>query len=215
MVLTPGVMLGDRYQVIRLLGGGAMKQVYLVRDHRIARECALAEMIDRFAASNQKQAAIMAFHREADLLAELENEHIPRIFDRFDENDHHYLVMEYVAGRTLEEKLSSAGGRLDEGLVLDITNQILDTLIYLHTLDPPIIYRDLKPSNVILRDDGHLKMLDFGIARHFGLSRTSTTLGTEGYSPPEQYAGRIESRSDLYALAATMHQLLSGRDPTF
>jgi serine/threonine protein kinase len=215
MILTPGTTLSDRYQVIRLLGGGGMKRVYLVEDHRLDRQCALAEMIDRFASPRQKHAAISAFQREADLLAKLENEHIPRIFDRFDENDHHYLVMEYVSGRTLEERLLAAGGRIGEGLVLEIASQILDTLIYLHALDPPIIYRDLKPSNIILRDDGRLKLLDFGIARHFGPARTSATFGTEGYAPPEQYGGVVESRSDLYALAATMHHLLTGRDPTF
>jgi serine/threonine protein kinase len=200
--------------VIRELGGGGMKLVYLVEDSHLKRKAALAEMIDSFSRRSDQAEAIAAFQREADLLAELESEYIPRIFDRFSENNRHYLVMEYVPGRTLDERLAAAGGRLDENFVSAVATQILEALAYLHGLTPPIIYRDLKPSNVIVKADGRVKMVDFGVARHFQPKNTATMIGTQGYAPPEQYLGKVEARSDLYALGATLHHLLTGRDPT-
>jgi serine/threonine protein kinase len=211
-MMLPDTVVGERYRIMRLIGGGGMKRVYLAKDQRLQRECALAEMIDSHDDPVKQLAAITAFQREADLLAGLESEHIPQIFDRFSENNRHFLVMEYVAGETLEQKLLS--GRLSEPLVIQIAAQILDTLVYLHSLEPPIIYRDLKPSNLILRADGILKMVDFGIARHFESAHTNTSIGTQGYAPPEQYAGQSEARSDLYALGALMHHLLTDRDPS-
>jgi len=179
-----------------------MKLVYLVEDRRLKRKCALAEMIDTFTRPEEQRAAVVAFEREADILAGLENEHIPRIFDRFSENDHHYLAMEYVPGETLENRVAAAGGKLDEATVIEVAEQILDTLEYMHSLTPPIIYRDLKPSNIIIKPEGALKIIDFGIARHFQNQKTATMIGTQGYAPPEQYAGKAEIRSDLYALGS-------------
>ena len=213
-MLNPGAVIGERYRVVRELGGGGMKLVYLVEDSHLNRKAALAEMIDSFTRRADQAAAIAAFEREADLLAELESEYIPRIFDRFSEHNRHYLVMEYVPGRTLEERLSAAGGKLDENFVIAVATQVLEALEYLHGLTPPIIYRDLKPSNVIVRASGRIKMVDFGIARHFQPKSTATMIGTQGYAPPEQYLGKAEARSDLYALGATLHHLLTGRDPT-
>src|SRR5258708_39051081 len=123
-------------------------------------------MIDSFSRSADRAAAIAAFQREADLLAELESEYIPRIFDRFSENNRHYLVMEYVPGRTLDERLTAAGGKLDENFVIAVATQVLEALENLHGLTPPTIYRDLKPSIVIVKASGRIKMVDFGIARH-------------------------------------------------
>jgi serine/threonine-protein kinase len=213
-MLNLGAVIGERYRVVRELGGGGMKLVYLVEDSHLNRKAALAEMIDSFTRRSDQAAAIAAFEREADLLAELESEYIPRIFDRFSEHNRHYLVMEYVPGRTLEERLTAAGGKLDENFVIAVATQLLEALEYLHGLTPPIIYRDLKPSNVIVRASGRIKMVDFGIARHFQPKSTATMIGTQGYAPPEQYLGKAEARSDLYALGATLHHLLTGRDPT-
>ena len=193
-----------------------MKRVYLAEDLHLNRNCALAQMIDSFMNDTQRLAAVSAFEREADLLAKLENIHIPHIYDRFSENQTHYLVMEYVPGRTLEERLADEG-RLDEAFVVDVADQILDALAYLHGLKPPVVYRDMKPSNVIVRGgevQNTIKLVDFGIARHFKSNEKVTIIGTPGYAPPEQYAGKPEPRSDLYALGATLHQLLTGHDPT-
>ena len=105
------------------------------------------------------------------------------------------------------------GGKLPPESVIAIAVQVLDTLEYLHNLTPPVIYRDLKPSNVMISPGGQAKLIDFGIARHFQPLTNATMIGTQGYAPPEQYRGKVETRSDLYALGATMHQALSGRDP--
>src|SRR6202790_5353604 len=213
-MIAPNTIIGGRYRVTRPLGGGGMKLVYLAEDLRLAsRPCALAEMVDSFTDPTMQQQAVAAFQREADMLAQLSNEHIPRVFDRFSEQNRHYLVMEYVEGITLEDELKANGGKLDETRVIDVALQILDTLQYLHNLEPPVVYRDLKPSNVMLGGNGQVKLIDFGIARFFLPQSNATMIGTQGYAPPEQYRGRAESRSDLYALGATMHHALSGRDP--
>jgi len=207
-------IIGGRYRVTKPLGGGGMKLVYLAEDMRLAsRLCALAEMVDSFTDPTMQQQAVAAFQREADMLAQLSNEHIPRVFDRFSEQNHHYLVMEFIDGITLEDELKANGGKVDAARVIDIALQILDTLQYLHNLEPPVVYRDLKPSNVMLGRNGQVKLIDFGIARFFLPQSNATMIGTQGYAPPEQYRGRAESRSDLYALGATMHHALSGRDP--
>jgi serine/threonine protein kinase len=213
-MIAPNSIVGGRYRVVKSLGGGGMKLVYLAEDLRLAaRRCALAEMVDSFTSPDMQTQAVSAFQREADMLAQLNNEHIPRIFDRFSEANHHYLVMEYIDGPTLEDELRKNGGKLKPERVIDIALQILDTLDYLHNLEPPVIYRDLKPSNVMITSQGLAKLIDFGIARHFQPLSNATMIGTQGYAPPEQYRGKVETRSDLYALGATMHHALSGRDP--
>src|SRR5579862_3047252 len=213
-MIAPNTIVGGRYRVTKPLGGGGMKLVYLAEDLRLAaRPCALAEMVDSFTSPDTQKQAVAAFQREADMLAQLSNEHIPRVYDRFSDQNHHYLVMEFVDGITLEEALKQSGGKLEESRVIEIALQVLDTLGYLHNLQPPVIYRDLKPSNVMLSKDGKVKLIDFGIARFFLPQSNATMIGTQGYAPPEQYRGRAEARSDLYALGATMHHALSGRDP--
>ena len=213
-MIAANSIIGGRYRVTKPLGGGGMKLVYLAEDMRLAsRPCALAEMVDSFTDPTMQQQAVAAFQREADMLAQLSNEHIPRVFDRFSEQNRHYLVMEYVEGVTLEDELKQHGGKLDEARVIDIALQILETLHYLHNLEPSVVYRDLKPSNVMLGRNGQVKLIDFGIARFFLPQSNATMIGTQGYAPPEQYRGRAEARSDLYALGATMHHALSGRDP--
>ena len=213
-MIASNTVIGGRYRVVKPLGGGGMKLVYLAEDLRLAsRPCALAEMVDSFTSPDMQRQAVSAFQREADMLAQLANEHIPRVFDRFSEENHHYLVMEFIDGITLEQRIKDAGGKLGQAEVIDIALQILDTLGYLHNLQPPVVYRDLKPSNVMLTKSGQAKLIDFGIARHFAPRQNATMIGTQGYAPPEQYRGRVEFRSDLYALGATMHHALSGRDP--
>jgi serine/threonine-protein kinase len=213
-MIAPNTIVGGRYRVMKPLGGGGMKLVYLAEDLRLAaRPCALAEMVDTFTSPETQKQAVAAFQREADMLAQLSNEHIPRVFDRFSDQNHHYLVMEYIEGITLEQKINENSGKLPESEVIDVALQVLDTLEYLHNLEPPVIYRDLKPSNVMLTPSEQVKLIDFGIARLFQPLSNATMIGTQGYAPPEQYRGKVEFRSDLYALGATMHHALSGRDP--
>jgi len=213
-MIAPHTLIGGRYRVVKALGGGGMKLVYLAEDLRLAaRKCALAEMVDTFSSAEAQKQAISAFQREADMLAQLSNEHIPRVFDRFSEGNHHFLVMEYVDGTTLEEQIKQEGGKLPPARVIAVALQVLDTLEYLHRLQPPVIYRDLKPSNIMVTGEGQAKLIDFGIARHFQPLSNATMIGTQGYAPPEQYRGQVETRSDIYALGATMHHAISGRDP--
>src|SRR3984885_3889829 len=150
--LAPGTILQGRYAIDRLLGGGGMGMVYLGRDQRLAnRPCAIKEMVDHFIDQAQRIEANEYFAREADTLAQLKHQAIPAITDRFDADNRHYLVMEYVEGRNLEEELAARTGEpLPEGLVIDAARQLCDVLSYLHTMTPPIVYRDMKPSNVML-----------------------------------------------------------------
>jgi serine/threonine protein kinase len=213
-VIAAHTIIGRRYRVVKALGGGGMKLVYLAEDLRLAaRKCALAEMVDTFTSVEAQNQAINAFQREADMLAQLSNEHIPRVFDRFSEGNHHFLVMEYIDGTTLEDQIKQHGGKLPPEQVVEVALQVLDTLVYLHHLEPPVIYRDLKPSNIMVTGDGQAKLIDFGIARHFQPRSNATMIGTQGYAPPEQYRGKVDMRSDIYALGATMHHAVSGRDP--
>jgi len=204
-------VLGNRYRIVRPLGGGGMKSVYLAEDLKLSKRlCAVAAMIDNFADPEEQQAAVAAFQREADMLASLRHEHIPQIYDKFSEQQNHYLVMEFVEGDTLEKRAKVSGGKLSQQETIEIAIQILDTLEYLHGLNPPVIYRDMKPGNVMVTPNGKVKLIDFGIARLFQQT-TMTLVGTPGYSPREQYGGKVEERSDLYSLAATLHEALSGR----
>ena len=212
--LEPGTVLQGRYAIERLLGGGGMGMVYLARDQRLAnRPCAIKEMVDHFIDQAQRIEANEYFAREADTLAQLKHQAIPAITDRFELANRHYLVMEYVEGRNLEEELAARGEPLPEGLVIDIARQLCDVLAYLHGLVPPIIYRDMKPSNVMLNPNGRVVLVDFGIARLFKAARKGTMIGTLGFAPPEQYQGLVDPRSDIYSLGATLHYVLTGRDP--
>jgi len=212
--LAPGTRLQNRYEVERLIGGGGMGMVYLARDQRLAnRGCAVKEMVDHFIDQQQRIEANEYFAREADTLAQLKHPAIPAIIDRFDDHNRHYLVMEYVEGRNLEEELAARGGPLPEGLVIDVARQLCDVLSYLHGSIPPIVYRDMKPSNVMLTPRGKVMLVDFGIARLFKTARKGTMIGTLGFAPPEQYQGVVDPRSDIYSLGATLHYVLTGRDP--
>jgi len=212
--LTSGTVLQNRYAIERLLGGGGMGMVYLAHEQRLAnRACAVKEMVDHFIDPQQRIEANDYFAREADTLAQLKHAAIPAITDRFDDQNRHYLVMEYVEGRNLEEEIAARGGPLPEGLIIDIARQLCDVLAYLHGSTPPVVYRDMKPSNVMLTPKGRVVLVDFGIARLFKSARKGTMIGTLGFAPPEQYQGVVDPRSDIYSLGATLHYSLTGRDP--
>ena len=212
--LEPGTVLADRYQIERFLAGGGMGVVYVAQDQRLAeRQVAIKEIFDRFTNPEERAQAIEYFHREADTLAQLTHPAIPAIFDRFGEGNCHYLVMDFVEGVNLEQEIAGLGGQLPESRVIEIGRELCDVLTYLHSFAPPIIYRDMKPGNVILRPDGRITLIDFGIARIFSPQGKATLIGTPGFAPPEQYSGQVDERSDLYSLAATLHYILTGRDP--
>ena len=217
--LPANAVIAGRYVVMQKLGQGGMGAVYLVSDQRLANKPhALKEMSDQALADPaERQAALQAFRQEADMLALLDHPNLPKVTDYFTEAGNQYLVMEYVQGSTLEKKLEQTRGPLPEPVVRKYADQLCDVLGYLHRRQPPIVFRDLKPANIMVQTDGRLRLIDFGIARHFkpGKSKDTQAMGTPGYAAPEQYGkGQSDSRTDVYALGATLHHMLTGRDPS-
>ncbi|HEY7782278.1 MAG TPA: serine/threonine-protein kinase [Ktedonobacterales bacterium] len=216
--LATGTVLQQRYVVEGVLGLGGMGAVYRVRDMRFTgavKYCALKEMITKFTDTMDQRTSLANFEREANMLASLNHPAIPAVYDFFAEHARAYLVLEYIEGRDLENVLKATESPLEEQAVVDWALQLCDVLHYLHTHEPPIIFRDLKPSNVILTPSNHIILIDFGIAKTLQLAKKGTMVGTEGYSPPEQYRGLADPRSDIYSLGAMMHHLLTRSDPRF
>ena len=217
--LPPATLLATRYRIAQKLGQGGMGAVYLAEDIRLnGKYWAIKEMSDAaLTDAMQRQAAVQAFRQEAEMLAKLDHINLPRVSDYFSEGSNQYLAMEYVQGQTLEEKLVQANGPLPESQVTVWAEKLCSVLTYLHSQQPPIIFRDLKPGNIMLRADGEVKLIDFGIARHFkpGQSKDTQAFGTMGYASPEQHGkGQTDVRSDIYALGATLHHLVTGQDPS-
>lgn len=215
---------GGRYQIEDLLKQGGMGCVYRALDHRLGRPVALKEMLDLlYHTPEERTSASERFHAEARMLAALAHAYLPRVTNFFIESGRHYLAMDFVDGMDLEAYLQRYGAPgLPEGLVARWGVQIAEVLAYLHSQDPPIIYRDLKPSNIMVRPGsggfpncGDVVLVDFGIARRVHTDTASrTAVGTEGYAPLEQYQGRLDPRSDIYGLGATLYHLLTGIVPT-
>jgi serine/threonine protein kinase len=213
-LLSPSSLLQDRYRITQLVGQGGMGAVYLANDTRFSSKvCVVKEMLDHFSDPEQRETAMQNFYREADLLANLKHNSIPEVFDRFTEANRHYIVMEYINGSDLEARINEQGKPFDDKSVIGWAIQVCDVLSYLHHQKPPIIFRDMKPANLMLTNFGKIYLVDFGIARFFNPVQRGTMIGTQGYAPPEQYRGQVEPRTDLYALGATMHYMLTNRDP--
>ena len=216
-LLSQGTVLEDRYEILRICGRGGMSTVYVARDlrfHHVERLCAIKEMFVSAPDDRTRTLRIANFEQEAAMLATLSHQAIPKIFDFFADGGLVYLVLEFIEGENLESVIENASGPFDEATLTNWALQILEVLAYLHDHQPePIVFRDLKPSNIILRPDGKLSLIDFGIARTFQPLQKGTMIGTEGYAPPEQYRGIAEPRGDLYALGATLHHLASKADP--
>ncbi|WP_298820021.1 serine/threonine-protein kinase [Chloroflexus sp.] len=216
---APLQVLQGRYELRRRLGAGGMGSVYLATDRRLATvQWAVKEMSDATITSPlERQQAQEAFRQEAELLARLSHPYLPRVTDHFEENGRNYLVMEFVPGENLRDYVNRVGLPRPLHEVLRWTAQICEVLAYLHAQQPPIIFRDLKPTNVMITPEGTIKLVDFGIARLFkpGKERDTQAFGTPGYSAPEQYGrGQTDPRSDIYSLGVLMHHLLTGHDPS-
>jgi len=207
-------VLQGRYELIGLLGQGGMGTVYMARDLRLHRRpCVVKKLRDDFYREEDKQKAVAFFKRESDVLSRLQHQNIVHILDYFEENYGYFLVMEYVEGKDLHNILHERNEPFSEEQVLDWAAQVLDVLEYLHSHDPPVIYRDLKPSNIMIDVKGRVKLVDFGIARDCEEGGDNTHVVSAGYSPPEQYWGAADPRSDIYALGATLFFLLTGEEP--
>lgn len=215
--LQSGVILDRRYEIKRLIKSGGMGAVYEATDLRFKRPCAVKEMLNIASSSEEQEYFVKRFETEGALLYDLRHSGMPDVKDYFIEAGRYYLVMEYISGKDLETVMTAYGcGGVPEGLLIEWSLQILDVLDYLHSQTPPVVYRDLKPSNVMLCDtDNRIALVDFGIARSVARdgSSTMTGIGTPLYAPKEILLGKPEPRSDLYSLGATMHTLLTGLVP--
>jgi len=215
-LLSANQLLHQRYLIMRKLAQGGQSAVYLVIDTLGGSgQLALKEMSEVSLSPAERDKAVSDFMREARMLSTLDHPALARVYDTFVEGQKHFLVMEYVQGHNLEDELIETGRPLEWQHVMGWGAALCDVLDYLHSQNPPIIYRDLKPANVMLTPEGALKLIDFGIARwlHPTQSHDTSQLGTDGYAPLEQYSARSEPRSDLYALGASLYHLLTGRVP--
>ncbi|KXJ99199.1 MAG: serine/threonine protein kinase [Acidobacteria bacterium OLB17] len=218
--LSGGTVLNNRYEIISKIGGGGMGAVYLANDRNLGGvQRAVKEMVQAHIEDAQQAKAIEDFRRESMILSSLDHPSIPTIYDYFFDSSEgrFYLVMKYISGGDLAGRLRAAPeGRIDELTVAEWGFQIADVLSYLHNLPQRIVYRDLKPSNVMLDGStGKIMLIDFGIARSVNQieERGVTAVGTMGYAPPELFSGNVEPRSDIYSLGSTMFHLMTGADP--
>ncbi len=215
--LTTGTVVGKRYRIDHVLGVGGMGTVYVARDLRFSsmeRLCAVKEMLALHRDAEFLAQIQDSFDREANILASLSHPAIPKVYDYFHEDDHYFLVLELIDGKDLETILDEAAKPLAVDQVVEWAIQTCEVLTYLHGHKPkPIIFRDMKPSNIMLCSDGRIMLVDFGIAKQLQPAVRGTMIGTEGYAPPEQYKGVADPRVDIYALGATMHHLLTNQDP--
>jgi serine/threonine protein kinase len=235
-MLEPGSLIRNRYEIVSLIGQGGMGAVYKAADRRLpGRLCALKEIAPPPGASLDAATGTREqFLREASTLARLDHPNLPKVSDYFtaaeEEGDdtlptgHDYLVMDYVPGLDLDQVTQAArrdGQFLDQDEVLRWMAQLCDALTYLHSQDPPVIHRDVKPANVKLTPDGRIKLVDFGLVKPLDPDDPRTLTGLRGigslpYTPIEQYAGELghtDTRSDVYALGATLYHLLTGQPP--
>src|SRR5918911_1055753 len=213
-MLTPETVLQSRYRIVRQLGQGGMGAVYEAVDQRLDTTVALKETL--FADERLPK----QFEREARLLARLHHPALPRVSDHFSEGDGQFLVMQYIPGDDLSEMMARKRGPFPPAQVLTWADQLLDALDYLHTQDPQIVHRDIKPQNLKLTSRGQIILLDFGLAKGQAgdISRVTTSASifgyTPNYAPLEQIQGLgTDSRSDLYSLGATLYHLITGVKP--
>ena len=205
-------LLHKRYMLMGTVGQGGMGAVYKARDLKRQTICAVKEMSLSMVAPDERDKAIQNFKDEAKMLWGLNHPNLPSFTGFFTEGQRYFMVMEYVDGSTLEDLLERNGGPFPERRVLGWARQLCDVLEYLHNQNPPIIFRDMKPGNIMLMRTGRIKLIDFGIARFFRPASEQDTqlLGTPGFAPPEQYGkAQTDERADIYSLAMTIFQLLT------
>lgn len=208
-----GTVIDGKYEILKEIGRGGMSIVYLAMDKRLNKQWAVKEIRKKGSGKND-EVVVNSLLAEANMMKKLDHPSLPRIVDIIDNGITIYVVMDYIEGESLDKILSEYGAQPEE-LVVNWAKQLCDALSYLHSQKPSIIYRDMKPANVMLKPEGNIKIIDFGIAREYkeqNLADT-TVLGTKGYAPPEQYSGQTDPRSDIFALGMTMHHLLTGVDP--
>jgi serine/threonine-protein kinase len=208
-----GTVIDGKYEILKEIGRGGMSYVYLANDTHLNRNWAVKEVKKKGSGKND-EIVVNSLLAEANMVKKLDHPALPRIVDIIDDGNTIYIIMDFIEGESLD-KILKAEGPQPEDTVINWAMQICDVFSYLHSQKPPIIYRDMKPANLMLKPNGNISIIDFGIAREYkeqNLADT-TVLGTKGYAPPEQYSGQTDARSDIFALGMTMHHLLTGVDP--
>ena len=215
--LSEGSSLQERYKIKKVIGKGAMGTIYIAWDSRLSHDRAVKEMNPSFLEEEEKEQFMDLFKQEAHILSRLHHSNLPKVIDYFFEDGRYYLVMDYIDGKNLKEYKEKAASLIEVEKIKKIVFQLCDVLDYLHNQKPdPIIFRDLKPSNIMITEDLTVKLIDFGIARIFKDSKKCDTVivGTPGFAPPEQYGKRqTDEKSDIYSLGATLYYMLSGEVP--
>lgn len=211
-MLKVGSLVDDKYIILAEIGRGGMSVVWLAINERLNRNVAIKEIRDTGTAHDE--ILRNSLRMEVDTLKDLAHPGLPMIFDVIVTDDTFLIVMSYVEGETLSERLKKQGAQSQE-VVIEWGKQLCDILEYLHSRNQPIIYGDIKPANIMLKPDGKLVLIDFGIAGGYRLNDL-LALGTRGYAAPEQYSvgAQIDARTDIYALGVTLYQLLTGENPT-
>ena len=211
-----GSNIDNKYEVLKEIGRGGMSIVYLAMDKRLNKQWAIKE-ISKISNDRNNQVIVQSLLVEANLMKRLDHPALPRIVDIIDNGSTIYVVMDYIEGESLDKILISGGAQPQEN-VIKWAKQLCDVLKYLHSQTPPIIYRDMKPANVMLKPEGGLKVIDFGIAREYKEYNINDTvsLGTRGYAAPEQFGGmgQTDARTDIYCLGVTLYHLVTGQNPS-
>ena len=212
-----GSVIEGKYEILKLVGRGGMSKVYLAMDKRLNKQWAVKEIEKSTREKNTNEVVIQSAIAEANLIKRLDHPALPRIVDIIDRDNVIYVIMDYIEGEPLSKIIDEYGAQPQE-LVIEWAKQLCEVLDYLHTRKPSIIYRDMKPANVMLKPDGNLKLIDFGIAREFKEKNLADTvsLGTKGYAAPEQFGGKgqTDARTDVYCLGVTLYHLVTGHNPS-
>lgn len=210
-----GNIVDGKYEILKEVGRGGMSIVYLAMDNRLNKQWAIKE-IKKKGTNSENQIVMQSLISEANLMKRLDHQNLPRIVDIIDNGSTIYIVMDYIEGEPLDKILKRKGAQPQEA-VIQWGIQLAEVLDYLHTRQPAIIYRDMKPANVMLKPDGSIKLYDFGIAREYKEQNSSDTvsLGTKGYAAPEQFGGmgQTDARTDVYGLGVTLYHLVTGKNP--
>lgn len=213
---TIGTIIDGKYELLKMIGKGGMSKVYLAMDKRLNKQWAVKEIIKN-SRSRNNDIIVQSLIAEANLMKKLDHPALPRIVDIIENHNTIYVIMDYIEGETLSLEVERNGAQSEE-VVIYWAKQLCEALDYLHTRTPAIIYRDMKPGNVMLRPDGTIKLIDFGIAREYKEDRSEDTvsLGTKGYAAPEQFGGKgqTDPRTDIYCLGVTLYHLVTGKNPS-
>lgn len=211
-----GSVIDGKYEILKQIGQGGMSKVYLAMDKRLNKQWAVKE-IEKRGRDKNNEVIIQSAIAEANMIKRLDHPSLPRIVDIIDNGKVIFVIMDYIEGEPLSKIMEEYGAQ-PQDLVIEWAKQLCEVLDYLHTCNPPIIYRDMKPANVMLKPDGNLKLIDFGIAREYKEQNLADTvsLGTKGYAAPEQFGGKgqTDPRTDVYCLGVTLYHLVTGHNPS-